>query len=173
MDASGDGGVLLEVFNEGLGAFPTKGCKIFVHFEGRYQNENEKEIFLETRRSGSGAPFSFMLCQDQTIPGLDVALQKLREGSRALITCLPQYAYGSFGNPQGFHSMGKAIPANSTLFFQLEFLYFDEPDKIPLPNMSTGTEYRMPMLREKLVISCSRKASSKGLRGVTPREQNF
>lgn len=75
-----------------------------VHFKGTITEDekgkytgSDRILFLDTRERGSS--FAFNLCEEQTIPGLDVALSKMREGESAIIICKPNYAFGDHGNP--------------------------------------------------------------------------
>ncbi len=61
-----------------------------------------------------------------------MAVATMREGERAIITCTPEYAFGTHGNPAGFHSMGEPIPGEATLIFDFEFLAFDPPEEVVL-----------------------------------------
>lgn len=50
-----------------------------------------------------GYEFKVDLGKEQTIPGFENAISTMRIGEKAIITCSPSQAFGSMGNPHGFH----------------------------------------------------------------------
>jgi FKBP-type peptidyl-prolyl cis-trans isomerase len=54
------------------------------------------------------------------IKGWDEGIIKLKKGQKAIITCPPEYAYGTRGVPG-------VIPPNSTLIFEVELIDFKRP----------------------------------------------
>jgi len=129
---SGDGGVTKRIISEGKGEIPSKGSKVFVHFVGTINVEHNSElnkIFLDTTEK---APFSFVIGEEQTIPGLELGVKSMREGEKAILTILSQYGYGDHGNQQGFHSLGNPIPEKATLIFEIFFIYCWPPDEVPI-----------------------------------------
>ncbi|XP_067935395.1 peptidyl-prolyl cis-trans isomerase Fkbp12-like [Watersipora subatra] len=62
-----------------------------------------------------GKPFEFTLGVGQVIKGWDEGVAKMSLGERAVLTCTPDYGYGSQGHPG-------VIPPNATLKFDVEFL---------------------------------------------------
>jgi len=53
----------------------------------------------------------------QVIRGWDESIIQLKKGQKAIITCPPEYAYGTRGVPG-------VIPPNSTLVFEVELVDF-------------------------------------------------
>ena len=63
-------------------------------------------------------PFQFKLGQGQVIKGWDEGVAQMELGEKAILTCSPDYAYGSSGYPP-------VIPKNATLKFEVELLKFE------------------------------------------------
>eukprot|EP01094_Clydonella_sp_ATCC50884_P015921 TRINITY_DN2659_c0_g2_i1.p1 TRINITY_DN2659_c0_g2~~TRINITY_DN2659_c0_g2_i1.p1 ORF type:complete len:355 (-),score=98.55 TRINITY_DN2659_c0_g2_i1:603-1667(-) len=117
-----DGAVEVHRRVEGEGARVGRGFKVFVHYTGTYQVRDEQGTATASGDFGSShgrGVLSFVAGSDQTIPGLDQAVQKLREGDECTILVKAQQAFGPMGNPHGFHGSGKAIPPNADLTFEL------------------------------------------------------
>ena len=53
---------------------------------------------------------------------------QLQKGSTAILTCPPEYAYGS-------HGAGDIIPPNATLLFEVEVLNFTTPEETEYPSI--------------------------------------
>ena len=94
------------------GKSPSQGQKVKVHYTGKLTNGN---IFDSSVQRGD--PFEFVLGVGQVIKGWDEGFKQLRKGEKAIITCPPEYGYGSREIPG-------VIPANSTLIFEVELLDF-------------------------------------------------
>jgi len=184
-----DGGVTKETIRQGRGRSPPNGSKVFVHFvgtivEGEPGKGSKPVVFLQTKETSS--PFTFNIGQEQTIRGLEVAVGHMKEGEVAVIICKPEYAFGSFGNPQGFHSMGKPIPPNATLRFEIELISFEveesvEPwkadDKTRIENAQKNKDSGNDMFKQRnyekaclmyrkavdFLLSCDDKKSSQEL----------
>jgi len=61
-----------------------------------------------------GKPFEFQIGASQVIPGWDIGILGMKVGGKRKLTIAPQLAYGD-------QAIG-AIPANSTLIFEVELL---------------------------------------------------
>jgi len=116
-----DGGVLKQVIRAGEGPKVTNGSSVTLHFIGTFDNGS---VFDDTYKKGS--PLVVKAGNEQTIPGLDVALLTMNEGEKALIKVTAKYGYGAHDNPHGFHGCGTLIPGNSTLTFDLELMDVDD-----------------------------------------------
>mmetsp|Transcript_30541 Transcript_30541/g.91010 ORF Transcript_30541/g.91010 Transcript_30541/m.91010 type:complete len:273 (-) Transcript_30541:56-874(-) len=116
LDLVGDGGVLKETVQPGLGAAPLKGATVEVHYEGRLAATGAP---FDSSRS-RGKPFKFTLGDGRVIGGWEVGVAAMAPGERATLTCSPQYAYGAKGIPP-------LIPPDSTLLFDVELLSVEQP----------------------------------------------
>ena len=99
------------MLNEGTGPFVPKGSKVKVHYTGMLTNGKVFDSSIPR-----GQPLEFAVGTGQVIKGWDVGICKLQKGQKAVITCPPEWAYGS-------REMGP-IPANSTLTFEVEVIDF-------------------------------------------------
>lgn len=91
-----------------------------VHYDGYYIKEDGTRKLFDSSRE-RGQEFSFTLGAEQTILGLENAVASMEVDEVAMIRMGSKYGYGAAGNPHGFHSMGKAIPANAVLEMEVEF----------------------------------------------------
>ncbi|KAJ8463302.1 hypothetical protein ONZ45_g17625 [Pleurotus djamor] len=113
-------GVTVDILSSGDGVtFPRKGDKVTIHYVGTLL---DGKIFDSSRERG--VPFETTIGVGQVIKGWDegahsftlhFGVMQLSIGSKALLTCTPDYAYGSRGFPP-------SIPANSTLRFEVEVI---------------------------------------------------
>ena len=62
-----------------------------------------------------GQPLEFVVGAGQVIKGWDEGFLKLSVGSKARLTCPPEFAYGAAG-------AGGVIPPNATLIFDVELV---------------------------------------------------
>ena len=101
-------GVGIKHLTVGTGASPGPGDTVKVHYRGTLADG--KEFDSSYKR---GQPASFPL--DRVVPCWTQALQKLKVGGKATLTCPPATAYGARGIPN-------VIPPDSTLTFDVELL---------------------------------------------------
>jgi len=114
MDITADGGVRKKLLVKGEGwTKPPKGSEVHVHYVGTLLDGTK---FDSSRDRGE--PFVFKLGEGQVIKGWDLGVATMHKGEKAILTCKPEYAYGS-------QAQGK-IPANSTLQFEVELLNWVE-----------------------------------------------
>lgn len=103
-----DKGVLKQIIKEGIGdSTPTLGCKVKVHYIGTLLDDTKFDSSRDRDK-----PFKFILGSGSLIRAWDIGVATMKKGEIAVLTCLPDYAYGTSSNPP-------LIPANSTLKFEV------------------------------------------------------
>lgn len=102
-------GLVYQSLTEGTGASPAARDTVRVHYRG-YFPDSGKEFDSSIAR---GQPIDFPL--NGVIPCWTEALQKMKVGGKAKLTCPASIAYGSRG-------AGGVIPPNATLNFDVELL---------------------------------------------------
>ncbi len=102
-------GLEYTITEKGSGIKPQKGDKVVVHYTGKLTNDT---VFDSSVKRGQ--PFEFVLGAGQVIKGWDEAFELLQVGDKATIKFGPELGYGAAANG--------AIPANSTLIFDIELL---------------------------------------------------
>jgi peptidylprolyl isomerase len=117
IDVSGDGGVLKQVLEEGSGECPSPGDEVQAHYTGTLLDGTK---FDSSRDRGK--VFKFTLGRGQVIKAWDMGFASMSKGEKAILTCAPEYAYGSNGSPP-------KIPPNSTLKFDVELIDFGPKPK--------------------------------------------
>jgi len=104
-------GVEVEVLHQGDDeTHPKQGQTVHVHYTGTLQNGTK---FDSSRDRGK--PFTFKIGTGTVIKGWDEGFKQLSVGTKAKLTCSPDYAYGARGHPG-------VIPPNATLIFDVELL---------------------------------------------------
>ena len=101
-------GVTIEWSRDGSGTPPGPTDKVRVHYKGTLADGKEFDSSYSR-----GTPTEFPL--NRVIPCWTEALQRMKPGSAARITCPAETAYGDRGIPG-------VIPPNSTLTFAVELL---------------------------------------------------
>lgn len=101
-------GVGIKHVTVGTGASPGPTDTVKVHYRGTLADG--KEFDSSYKR---GQPATFPL--DRVVPCWTQALQQLKVGGKAILTCPPATAYGARGIPN-------VIPPDSTLTFDVELL---------------------------------------------------
>jgi len=102
-------GVYYSIEKTGSGVRPKKGDYVMVHFKGKTL---DGKVFDESKRN---EPFVFKVGERHVIRGWDVGITLLDVGSKGTLYLPPNLAYGKTG-------VGKAIPPNAPLIFELELL---------------------------------------------------
>ncbi|HEY0825995.1 MAG TPA: FKBP-type peptidyl-prolyl cis-trans isomerase [Ramlibacter sp.] len=101
-------GIVFESMQPGSGPSPKATDTVRVHYRGTFQDGREFDSSYKR-----GQPTSFPL--NRVIPCWTEAVQMMKPGGKARITCPPQLAYGERG-------AGGVIPPNATLVFEIELL---------------------------------------------------
>ena len=101
-------GLVIEDEKVGSGKEAKLGSKITVHYRGTFPDGRELDSSYKR-----GQPTSFPL--NRVIPCWTEAVQMMKVGGKARITCPPQLAYGERG-------AGGVIPPNATLHFEIELI---------------------------------------------------
>ena len=104
----------IEILQEGNGEKPPFGAKITAHYTGTGMDGTVFDSSV-TR----GKPFEFELGKGRVIKCWDQGFAQLTKGTKAILTCPPELAYGEISNSK--------IPANSTLKFEVELIDFFLP----------------------------------------------
>jgi peptidylprolyl isomerase len=104
-----DSGLQYVEIQEGTGAMPRPGEKIFVHYTGTLTNGTQFDSSRDRNQ-----PFSFNVGSGQVIKGWDEGLLTMKVGGRRKLIIPPDLGYGARG-------IG-SIPPNSTLVFDVELL---------------------------------------------------
>jgi FKBP-type peptidyl-prolyl cis-trans isomerase len=102
-------GFVAEDVTVGSGDLAQAGDRVTAHYVGRLMNGQVFDSSVD-----SNTPISFVLGSGQVIRGWDEGLVGMRAGGKRVLTIAPEYAYGA-------NAIG-AIPANSTLIFEVDLL---------------------------------------------------
>jgi FKBP-type peptidyl-prolyl cis-trans isomerase FkpA len=102
-------GIVIETLQAGSGASPKASDTVKVHYRGTLTDGSEFDSSYKR-----GQPASFPL--NGVIPCWTEAVQTMKVGGKARITCPSALAYG----PRG--AGGGKIPPNSTLVFEVELI---------------------------------------------------
>ena len=106
-------GLEYTITSKGNGKKPKVGDKISVHYTGKFTNDTVFDSSVKR-----GVPYNLTLGNGEVIAGWEEAFLLLQEGDKATLKIPPILAYGS--------AERGAIPANSTLIFDVELLKVTE-----------------------------------------------
>ena len=106
-----NGGLKVEVIQEGQGKTAENGNIVSVHYTGTLLDGTK---FDSSRDRGQ--PFSFTLGADQVIKGWDIGVLGMKVREKRKLTIPPEFGYGERGTPGG------PIPPNAILIFEVELL---------------------------------------------------
>lgn len=95
---------------EGNGAQAKKGDLVQVHYTGTLENGKKFDSSHDRRE-----PIEFLLGHGQVIRGWDEGIDGMKVGGKRKLVIPPELGYGAM-------AMGDVIPANSTLFFDVELV---------------------------------------------------
>ncbi len=101
-------GVKIVHTTQGTGAMPTAADRVKVHYRGTLPDGKE---FDSSYARNEPAVFSL----SRVVPCWTLALQRIKVGGKATLTCPPATAYGERG-------AGGVIPPNATLNFDVELI---------------------------------------------------
>lgn len=101
-------GIVFESVKNGSGPTPKATDTVRVHYRGTFPDGREFDSSYKR-----GEPTTFPL--NRVIPCWTEAVQMMRPGGKARITCPPGLAYGERG-------AGGVIPPNATLVFDIELV---------------------------------------------------
>ena len=125
-----DSGLQYIEIEAGDGAAPNAGDLVSVHYTGTLEDGTEFDS------SAGGQPIQFPLGAGYVIPGWDEGIALMREGGKAQLIIPPDLGYGELG--QG------AIPANATLYFDVELVSVEvvpTPTPPPPPTSFDDSDY--------------------------------
>ena len=105
-----DSGLQYVVINEGDGAQPQAGQRVFVHYVGTLEDGTKFDSSRDR-----GRPFDFTIGRGQVIKGWDEGVGDMKVGDRRKLIIPPELGYGARG-------AGGVIPPNATLIFDVELL---------------------------------------------------
>ena len=88
--------------------YPVPGNKVGIVYVGTLKNGTEVD-------RTHGYPFHFVMGKDPVLKGWEVAIPTIAVGEKCRIQVRSDYAYGTAGS-------GDDIPADATLFFELELM---------------------------------------------------
>ncbi|EJC99042.1 peptidyl-prolyl cis-trans isomerase [Fomitiporia mediterranea MF3/22] len=104
-------GVTIETIAPGDGKnFPKKGDTVTIHYIGTLEDGTKFDSSVDRQK-----PFQTEIGIGKVIKGWDEGVPQLSLQQKAILTCTPDYAYGSRGFPP-------IIPPNSTLKFEVQLL---------------------------------------------------
>lgn len=115
-----DGGIMKKILQaapDDADGPPPNGYEVKAHYTGRLLDGTKFDSSVDR-----GTPFTFTIGNGQVIKGWDEGFASMKVGEKAVLKCLPEYAYGASGSPP-------KIPANATLEFEVELLGFKEKQK--------------------------------------------
>ncbi|MEL6468465.1 MAG: FKBP-type peptidyl-prolyl cis-trans isomerase [Cyanobacteria bacterium J06623_4] len=105
-----DSGLQYVVIEEGDGASPQAGQRVFVHYVGTLEDGTKFDSSRDR-----GRPFDFTIGRGQVIKGWDEGVGLMKVGDRRKLIIPPELGYGARG-------AGGVIPPNATLIFDVELL---------------------------------------------------
>ncbi|KAJ9517315.1 hypothetical protein QJQ45_016684 [Haematococcus lacustris] len=115
-NVSDDGGVVKKTLVESSEwKRPNEGAKVTLRGVGRLEDGTVFDQWAE------GSDLTFTTDEEQVPLGLDLAVQKMKQGEKALVSCSPAYAYG----PKGHAGRLAQVPADASVSFELELVSFE------------------------------------------------
>jgi FKBP-type peptidyl-prolyl cis-trans isomerase FkpA len=127
-------GLVKRTLEEGSGPTPGAEDTVRVHYTGTLRDGS---VFDSSEKRGEPAEFRL----GGVIPCWTEALQTMKVGGKAHITCPPGIAYGDRGFPG-------SIPPGATLAFDVELLEIVKPDAAAPPPMPAPAPQASPQAEE-------------------------
>jgi len=106
-----EGGLKIEIIQQGQGKESKSGDIVSVHYTGTLEDGTKFDSSIDR-----GQPFAFTLGAGQVIKGWDLGVLGMKVGEKRKLIIPPELGYGSSGTPGG------PIPPNATLIFEVELL---------------------------------------------------
>jgi peptidylprolyl isomerase len=103
-----DTGLRLDMTVEGSGPRPEPGDTVSVHFTFELIDGTQ----IDDTRTG-GVPYSFPFGEERLVPGLELAIGKMRAGASATAIIPPELAFGETGIPP-------VVAPNSFVVFRID-----------------------------------------------------
>ncbi|KAG9440606.1 hypothetical protein H6P81_020771 [Aristolochia fimbriata] len=117
IDVTGDSKVLKKILNEGEGIRrPSEGSTVSVRYTGML----EDGTIFEKKGFKDGAPYEFVIDEEQVVAGLDKAAATMKKGEKSVVTIRPEFG---FGNNEAKQELA-VIPASSTVIYEVEMVDF-------------------------------------------------
>ena len=116
---------------------PSKGDTVRVHYEGYVSISGHNSTHNGERKFDSSRerdrPFEFVVGKGKVIKCWDRDIAEMFEGSRVMISCPPNEAYGD----RGYHGI---IPPGATLRFDVKLIDINPPAQLPaeVPKLSAS-----------------------------------
>ncbi|CAA7058905.1 unnamed protein product [Microthlaspi erraticum] len=118
VEVTDDKKVIKKILKEGEGyERPNEGSVVKLKLIGKLQDGT---VFLKKGHGEVEEPFEFKTDEEQVIEGLERGVMDMKKGEVALITVLPEYAFGSSESKQEL----AVIPPNSTVCYEVEMVSF-------------------------------------------------
>ncbi|GMY32134.1 peptidyl-prolyl cis-trans isomerase FKBP62-like [Fagus crenata] len=145
-DITKDKKVLKKILKEGEGyERPNDGAVVQVKLIGKL---HDGTIF--TKKGHDEEPFEFKIDEEQVIDGLDRAVKTMKKGEVAVVTIQPEYAFGPSETQQEL----AIVPANSTVYYEVELLSFEKEKE----SWDMNTQEKIEAAGKKKGTHCSRLA---------------
>lgn len=106
--------VEVEILAEGTGPVAESGDQLSVEYTGWVWVDGAKGEQFDSS-ANAGRPYKFTLGARMVIPGWDLGMEGLKEGTKASLIIPPTLAYGKRGS-------GPKIPPDATLIFEVELV---------------------------------------------------